>query len=146
MSNSSNQAGTVTPAKKPIPLWLKIVGSGVAVIIVIVTIAMWATSGLMDPINRHLDALKAGNMEAAYAETSRAFIQNTTFEQYGAFVKSYPILTNFTEKNFSSRSVENNIGKVEGTLTDPEGTVVPISFQLVKENDIWVILGLNLGG
>ncbi len=131
--------------KKGMALWLKILIGAVVAIILIISIAMWATSGMMDSVNRHMDALKAGNIDAAYAETSGAFQQQTSLEQYNEFVKSYPILTDYVEKSFPSRSVENNIGTVEGTLTAPDGTVMPIAFQLVKENDAWVILGLNLG-
>ena len=136
---------TTKAAKKGMPVWQKIVGGIVAAIIIIVVIALWATSGMMDSVTRHMDALKAGNIDAAYAETSGAFQQSTSLEQYGAFVETYPILTEYSEKSFPSRSVENNIGQVDGTLTAPDGTVVPISFQLVKENDTWVILGINLG-
>jgi len=145
MSKPANTNIPSKPEKKGVALWIKILGGAVAVIAVIVFIAMWATSGLMDPINRHLDALRAGDMEAAYAETSGAFRQNTSIEQYNDFVTQYPILIEYTDSSFSSRSVENNIGNVSGTLTAPDGTIYPIEFKLVKENDAWVILGLNLG-
>ncbi len=131
--------------KKGMALWFKILIGAVVAIILIVGIAMWATSGMVDTVTRHMDALKAGDIETAYSETSGAFQQSTSLEQYNEFVKSYPILTDYTEWSLPSRSVENNIGTVEGTLTAPDGTVMPIAFQLVKENDAWVILGINLG-
>jgi len=145
MSKSTNTVSSPELEKKGIALWKKILGGAVVAIAIIIFIAMWATSGLMDPINRHLDALRNGNMEAAYAETSGAFRQNTSIEQYSNFVKQYPILIEYTDSSFSSRSVENNIGNVKGTLTASDGTIFPIEFKLVKENDAWVILGLNLG-
>ncbi len=78
------------------PRWLKIVlgiAAGLAVVIAIaVTVALWATSGLIEPIERQLAALKAGNIEAAYAETSEAFHQATPIDKFTAFVDQFPIL------------------------------------------------------
>ena len=72
------------------PRWLKIllgIAAGLAVVIgIVVWIALWATSGLIEPIERQLAALKAGNMEAAYEETSEAFHQGTPLGKFTAFV------------------------------------------------------------
>jgi hypothetical protein len=132
------------------PRWLKIVlgiAAGLAVVIAIaVTVALWATSGLIEPIERQLAALKAGNIEAAYAETSEAFHQATPVDKFTAFVEQFPMLKNVASHSFSSRSVENGVGKVSGTLTSPTGGVTPVEYQLVKENEAWKILYISLNG
>ncbi|MCB1479781.1 MAG: DUF4864 domain-containing protein [Rhodobiaceae bacterium] len=126
-------------------LWKKIL-IGVAVFIGgVIAIAYFATSGLNEPVERHLAALRAGNLEAAYAETSIAFQQNTSIEQYAAFIDRYPVLKNIADYSFGERSIENGIGTLKGKLTTTDGGVVPIEFKLVKENDQWKILGLSLG-
>lgn len=132
------------------PKWLKIalavaVGAA-AVIALIVWFALWATSGLIEPIERQLAALKAGNMEAAYAETSEAFRGATTQEQFGAFVEQYPILKEAESHSFSNRSISNGVGTVSGTLTSATGGVWPIDYRLTKENEIWKIEYINVGG
>ena len=132
-------------AKTKMALWKKIL-IGVAVFIGgVIALAFFVTSGLDEPVKRHLDALRAGNIEAAYAETSIAFQQNTSIEQYAAFIERYPVLKNIADYSFSSREVENGLGTLKGTLTTTDGGVVPVEFKLVKENDQWKILGLSLG-
>jgi hypothetical protein len=132
------------------PRWLKIVlgiVAGLAVVIgVAVWVALWATSGLIEPIERQLAALKAGNMAAAYEETSEAFRQATPIDSFTAFVEGNPILRDVAEHTFSNRSVENSVGKVSGSLTSSTGGVVPVAYQLVKEHDTWKILNIDLTG
>ena len=132
------------------PRWLKIVlgiVAGLAIVIgVAIWVAMWATSGLIEPIERQLAALKAGNMEGAYAETSEAFQQATPIDKFTDFVEGNPILKDVAEHTFSNRSLENSVGKVSGTLTSSTGGVVPVAYQLVKEHDTWKILNIDLTG
>ncbi len=132
------------------PKWLKIallVAAGVAAAIgAIVLIALWATSGLLEPVERQLAAMKAGNMEAAYAETSEAFRQQTPMDAFTGFVEQYPILKDHASHSFANRSINNGVGELAGKLTSPTGGVVPVNYRLVKENDAWKILYLNVGG
>lgn len=132
------------------PRWLKIllgiVGGFVVVIAAIVWIALSATSGLVEPIDRQLAALKSGNVDAAYAETSDGFRQATSLEQFGTFVQQYPILKDYASYSFSSRSFENNVGKVSGTLTASAGAVTTIDYQMVYERETWKIHGISLNG
>ena len=86
-------------------------------------------------------------MEAAYPETSEAFHQATPTRQiHGLRRPGNPILRDVAEHTFSNRSVENSVGKVSGTLTSSTGGVVPVAYQLVKENDAWKILNIDLTG
>ena len=61
---------------------------------------LWATSGLLEPIDRQLAALKAGKMEAAYEETSQAFREATPLDRFTAFVDANPILKDAAEHTF----------------------------------------------
>lgn len=132
------------------PKWLKIVlgvAAGLAAAIaIIVWIALWATSGIVEVAERQLAALKAGNMDAAYAETSEQFRQQTPLADFTAFVGQYPILKEHASHSFSNRKIENGVGELNGTLTSPTGVVTTIQYRLVKENDAWKILYLNIGG
>lgn len=132
------------------PRWLKIalgVAAGAAVVIgAIVWIALWATSGIVEVAERQLAALKAGNIEAAYAETSEQFRQQTPLDAFTAFVDQYPILKEHASHSFANRKIENNVGELSGSLTSSTGGVTPIQYRLVKENDAWKIIYLNIGG
>ena len=123
------------------------VGAAVAAALVIfVWLLISATSGLVEPIERQLTALKAGDIDAAYAETSEAFRQGTSKDDFAKFVDQFPILKNAASHSFTSRSFENDVGNVSGSLIAADGAVTPISYQLVKEKDVWKIVNIHLGG
>jgi hypothetical protein len=130
---------------KELKIVLGVVLAGVVVIGLIAGTAFWATSGLVEPVERQLAALKAGDIEAAYAETSSAFRQGTPIEDFRKFVDKYPILRNAASHSLTSRSIESGIGTVSGSLIATGGALTPISFQLVKEADAWKIVNIKLG-
>jgi hypothetical protein len=143
-------AGSAVPGAPPRKsrrgLWIKIL-AGVAVFIVaVVALALYLTADLIEPIDRQIAALRAGDLDAAYAETSIAFQEATSKEKFADFIKANRGLTQIADHSFSERSYENNIGKVSGTLTTKDGAVIPITYRLVKENGQWRILGFNVGG
>lgn len=151
ISPRGKPAATAAPLAQPgvekpkMALWKKILIGVVVFIAGVVGLAYFATSGLDAPVERHLSALAGGNVEAAYAETSVAFQQSTSLEQYKAFVERYPVLKNISGHTFLERTIENGVGTLKGKLTTPDGGVVPVEFKLVKENDAWKILGISLG-
>ncbi len=131
------------------PQWLKIVLGifiGLALFAAgIIGLAFWLTGGLVEPIDRQIAALKAGNMQAAYEETSEAFRQATPMPAFVAFVDANPILKDVASHSFADRSFENDKGTVKGTLTSSTGGVVPATYDLVKENAAWKIIHIQLG-
>lgn len=138
------EQGTRIKAKKKMSLWKKIFIGIVVAIILIVTLALWATNDLLVPINNQLAALRNNDINTAYQETSTAFQQATSLKTFEQFVKIYPGLANNKEADFSERSYENNLGYVKGSLIAQDGGVMPIEYQLVKENDKWKILAINI--
>ena len=137
------QAAPAAPRKK-MARWKKIlIGIGLFIFFIIV-LANWATGDLLIPINNQLDALRGNDIESAYNETSTAFKKATSLYTFKRFVNSYPGLSNNKEASFSERKFENDLGYVKGSLTDQNGGVIPIEYQLVKENDSWKILAINI--
>lgn len=130
------------------PLWLKIVigifaGLG-ALIAGAAGLVFWLTLGLVEPIERQLAALKAGDMQAAYEETSEAFRQATPLDAFTTFVGNHPILKDAASHSFPNRSFENDQGTISGSLTSSSGGVVPAKYDLVKENGVWKIIHISL--
>jgi hypothetical protein len=144
-ASATVQPATVAPVKKKMALWKKISIGVIAFIVAVVALALWATSDLVPPIERQFDALKRGDMQAAYAETATAFRDSVSLPQFEAFLKQYPSLSRNADHSFSERSVDaNGTGHVKGTLKDDRGGVLPIEYQLVKENGQWKILGIKI--
>lgn len=121
--------------------WLFII----AVIIgLIVALAIYATSGLTDTVNQQLSALRQGDIKKAYSYTSKSFQEHTSLAQFTGFVKKYPGLENNQSASFNNREINNGIGILKGELTAKNGGVIPIQYQLVKEEDQWKILSIKL--
>ena len=133
------------PAKKKMALWKKILIGVVAFFVLVIGSAFFLTSGLVEPIDRQLAAIKAGNIKAAYSETSIAFQKSNSLERFAGFVKANPALAQVKDRTFTKRSVEGSSGKVTGTLETADGSVIPIEYQLVKESGAWRILSIHLG-
>jgi len=112
----------------------------------------WATSGLIEPIQRQLDAFRRGDFQAAYAEMSGSFHQEISFERFSEFVRSNPSLSHNVSRKFMSRSSSSSkeaggmgTGDVKGSITDDQGAVLPVHYALVKENGTWKIKGIHVG-
>lgn len=128
------------------------IGLFVAVILAIIVLGGWyivmriigITDALIVPVERQLAALKAGDMQAAYVETSQAFQQATPMDAFVTFVDQFPALKDAAEYSFPERSISNGEGRLRGTLTSSTGAVTPIVYQLVKENDVWKIIYINV--
>ena len=123
--------------------WKKVVIGIVIFIVGVVTLAMFATSGLDKPVQRHFAALRSGDFVAAYSELSVAARQATSLDQFKTMIAYYPGLTHVTGSSFTTRTWENGQGHLEGVLELEGGGKLPIVVNLVKENDQWKILAYN---
>lgn len=130
--------------KKGIPMFLKVILGIFIFIVLIVAIALFATSGVVKPVEEHLALLQKGDVAAAYNSASQAFKNVLSLEEYKKFVSQFPFLSNNKSHNFSEREIKNNIGRVKGTITSVDGAVVPIIFSLVKENGQWKIISIDI--
>lgn len=126
-------------------MWIGIgVASLASLIGLIVWLAFYATSGLIDTIHDQLAALKHGDINSAYSYTSKDFQNATSLDQFKAFVNYYPSLKHNKSSSFYNRSIENGIGTVKGTLLSDDGAVTPVEYQLIKEDNKWKILFIKL--
>jgi hypothetical protein len=124
--------------------WKKVL-LGLAIFIVgVVALAMFATSGLDEPVERHFAALRAGDVVGAYGELSVAARQQTSLDDFKTMLTNTPALTRVTGQSFSSRTVDTAQGQLVGTLEIEGGGKLPIEIRLVKENDAWKILAYHV--
>jgi hypothetical protein len=142
MEQTANQ--TPAPVSKKKKKWPKILGGVLAVIIVAVGLAFYFTAGMVGVVEKQLKFLQRGDLKGAYGLTSRDFHKTTSLEQFAAFVKQHPSLSQNQGHTFSTRSIENNIGTVKGSLTAKDGAVTPVEFRLVKEQGDWRILFMDV--
>ena len=124
--------------------WKKVLLGLVVFIVGIVSVALWATSGLDKPVERHFAAIHAGDLMGAYGELSVAARSATSIDDFKAMLAGMPALTKVTGTSFNSRTIDETQGKIEGTLELEGGGKLPITVTLVKENDQWKILSYHV--
>jgi hypothetical protein len=122
----------------------KIILGAVAFLVIIIFIGFSATQGITDVANLQLKALRSDDLVKAYAYTSREFQSATSLDDFKQFIAGYPSLRNNKDASFTDRQVENNMGKLKGTLNSRDGSVTPVEYTLVKENGEWKILNMKL--
>lgn len=121
---------------------LVVLGIVVAVIVLIVVVAFTATSGLPKAANAFFDLIADGDVEGAYRSTAAEFQASTSLEQLDAFLKT-STLGGFRQASWSSRSIENSQGRLEGTVTVRGGGRVPVELVFVKEDNAWRLLHIS---
>jgi hypothetical protein len=124
--------------------WVKVVLGIFVFIVFVVVLALWATSGLGEVVDRHFASIKAGDTVAAYADLSVAARQTTSMEDFKAMLTRNPALAQVTGASWDSREIKNGQGTLDGMLEIQGGGKLPIEVRLVKENDQWKILAYHV--
>ena len=124
--------------KSTVFIILGVLGGLVLFVGAIVWLVFSLTSGVTNAADQFFATARGGDPKAVYAATSAQLHGVTTPEQLDGFIKQYR-LNQVADTNWNSRSFENNIGNVQGSVTLDDGTVVPLSIQLVKEGEDWKV-------
>lgn len=141
-ANAARVAATPGTVKKRTALWKKILMFIGGAVVLFVVWALWASSDMRPPVDRHLAALKAGDFQAAYDETSAEFREAMPLDAFTAFVQQTPILTQFADFSITTVSQSTSEGDfLGGTLTAADGAEVPVTFMLAKQEGDWKIVG-----
>ncbi len=142
MENMQN--APVTMDKPKMATWKKVLIGIVVFVVGVIALAMWATSGIVKVAEEQLSLIKSGDINGAYALTSGTFKQATSLEVFTDFVNAYPVLSKNASVSFTERQVEGVQGYLYGTITAEDGTTMIIEYELIKENDAWRVVGINL--
>ncbi|MHB1949270.1 MAG: DUF4864 domain-containing protein [Gammaproteobacteria bacterium] len=103
-----------------------------------------STANLARVGKNELLALRQNNIEQAYSYTSSAFQNGVSIDTFKKFLNSYPQLINNDSSSFTNVEFKNNNGTITGTLNMKDGSTVPFTMLLVKENDQWKINEINV--
>lgn len=149
-TTTNNDATAPTPtvaAKKPkLSLAKKIIIGALAVIVLVITIAFYATSGASKISDAFVDDILKNNSSAAYELFSGEAKQTVTTEQFKQIVATMSSVLD-DQASKQSADVEN------GTDQETKGTVVyeikgadgtyELTVSLIKENDEWRVLNFD---
>ena len=127
---------------------MMVIGSVIAEIFILLIFIGVMASIFSNPIslavNRQLDSLRSGNMQAAYSYNSSDFQKVTSLDAYSDFVKQHPILKNFEFRSSINIKMTEDKGAAEITLKTSDSDT-PVSYQLIKEDNTWKIQAMEVG-
>ncbi len=100
------------------------------------------TQPVADASDRFLGLLGEGKFTEAYASSGQALKSAQDEARFTAAVKQMG-LDQFASSSWSSRNIENDVGRVKGTLTTKSGGALPLEVVLVKEGGEWRVVGME---
>lgn len=121
-----------------------LIGILIAIVIIAVIVAgvFYWTSDVKRAGDEFFSLIRDGNTQEAYRATAREFQSATPEEQFARFLENSSI-ADFESATWTSRSISNNVGELEGSLKTKGGGVLPIKLKLVKENGKWKVLSIE---
>lgn len=134
--------------------WLKWLALGCGVLIVLGAcfaalmffVVKKATAGPEAAVKEFLAAAGSGDYAKAYDYFSAPLKEKQPLDQFRAAAEQQASMFKVKDTTFNTRSVDaDGTAKLAGTLTLESGTTMPASFNLVKENDQWRLLGYHIG-
>ena len=122
-------------------MWKKILLGILGFIVIVVALVMFMTSGITESAETFFTQVKAGKYDQAYQSLSADFKGSTTQEQLIAFMKQTG-LDRYQSASWGNRSFDGKQGKLEGSITTPNGSI-PIVIEFTKtDKDEWEIYSI----
>jgi len=115
----------------------------VALIGLLIVGVFYATSGITDTADEFFAEAREGDFDAAKQLTSQRLQSERTGESLGKFLEQNG-LNAVTETSWSSRSINNDRGELEGTVTTQSGAAIPIKIEFVYEQEEWRITYIDV--
>lgn len=128
-----------------------VVGIILAILIAFIIFATQSGKGMAEAIENHLTALRAGNIEQAYAYTSDDFQTQTSLEDFKKLVESHPSLENNGEIAFegsmTSKDFASGIktGSIKSMLRSQDKKATnAVNYTLRMADDGWKISSMEI--
>lgn len=118
-----------------------------AVLFVITTIAVIIflfSHGLSTIAESQLTAIRDHDLQKAYAMTTNAFKNQTSFEIFKEYINAYPVLSDNKSVDFNEVKIEEDFGYLSGIITAKNGNTMQIEYQFIRENGKWRIQAIRL--
>lgn len=97
-------------------------------------------------VEKQLEHLRGGDLEAAHALLSTEAQQQYPPPAFATFVARHPSLANNSGASFNNRSLDGDGAKLSGSLTGAGGESEEATFTLVKEDGAWKVRTITVAG
>ena len=109
----------------------------------ILALVMTLTKPVVDTADGFLAKLGSGKVSEAYESTHSGLKATTPEADFASFV-SAARLDQFASSSWSNRSIKNNVGRVEGTVTLRSGESFAMTIVMLSEGDQWKVETVNV--
>jgi hypothetical protein len=120
-----------------------VIGGAVVAIAAIIGIGFYATSGITRTADDFFAKAHSGDMAAVYAMTSAQLRNTADADELAAFIRDNRF-DKVARTSWSKRSIENDVGTLDGSVTLDDGGVIPLHMQLVSEGGDWKVSLIKL--
>ena len=108
----------------------------------IFALVMHLTGPVVECADLFLAKLGQGKVSEAYQSTASGFKKETSEAEFAVFVKAAH-LDQYARSSWTQRSMENNVGRVEGRYTLGNGRPIGIVIEMIQEGDVWKVEGVT---
>jgi hypothetical protein len=122
-------------------MWKKIILGLITLIALVVGFVFYATSGMTDTANEFFIYVKSKHYDDAYNMLSEEFKASTDQKDFISFIEKSS-LTNYKDVNWHSRSIDEQMGTLEGTIITRSGEKIPLQMKFIKKGDTWKIYSI----
>ena len=99
----------------------------------------------LTPVKGHIEALKSHDLNKAYQNyTAAVFKEATPIKEFSEFIKDFSVFFENSKVDYKKLTFNNNIGTYEVLMTDKNGTVYDLKYELIAENGAWKILQIQI--
>lgn len=120
---------------------LKVLAGLVLVVALGLVAVFYFTAGLARTADDFFAAARAHDMKAAYTHLSKSLQHTTSEAELRTYLHKHG-LDAVVATDWSSRSIQSGRGSLKGTVRTKDGGRIPVSLQLVKDDDGWKIHSL----
>lgn len=119
---------------------LALLGVGTALLLVVV---LGLSGDATKAARAHVELLAAGDVDEAWAGTSRALREVTSLESYRQVVEARPALRRVRDVSFPERHVEGDVATLTARLEDDAGRSFDVPMRLREEGDTWRLIAVD---
>lgn len=121
---------------------LKFLGIAVVFIGLILAGVMYLTAGMVEVGDEFFDAASEGDVDRAYGQLAQEFQAGTTKDELMTFLNSLQV-QDLETVEWGERSFSGSQGKLAGTLKLKGGGSVPLTIDMIKEDDGWKVYTIH---
>lgn len=102
-------------------------------------------SSLEYPIQKQIYLSTLGDINRAYFElTSQSFQRSTNLQEFNDFIQGYAVFTQNADYKIENQETGSNTASLKVYLTSRSGEKATVIYDLIKENNLWKILNIQL--